>query len=48
MLDEELKAAIEKQLPGKIPHLFISSVTNKGLTELKDLFWKMLNEPLGL
>lgn len=48
MLDEELKAEIEKQLPGKIPHLFISSVTNQGLTELKDLLWKTLNEPLGL
>jgi len=45
MLDEELKAAIEKELPAKIPHLFISSVTNKGLTELKDLLWKVLNEP---
>jgi GTP-binding protein len=25
MLDEELKAAIEKELPADIPHLFISS-----------------------
>ncbi|HEY6062332.1 MAG TPA: GTPase ObgE, partial [Chitinophagaceae bacterium] len=44
MLDEELKAAIEKELPADIPHLFISSVTNKGLTELKDLLWKVLNQ----
>jgi GTP-binding protein len=44
MLDDELKAAIEKELPSDIPHLFISSVTNKGLTELKDLLWKVLNE----
>ena len=48
MLDAELRTEIEKQLPGKIPHLFISSVTNQGLTELKDLLWKVLNEPLGL
>ena len=47
MLDDELKAAIEKELPVKIPHLFISSVTNKGLVELKDLLWKVLNEPVG-
>jgi GTP-binding protein len=46
MLDDELKAAIEKQLPENIPHVFISSVTQKGLTELKDLLWKILNKPL--
>ena len=42
MLDDELKAAIEKELPAPTPHLFISSITNKGLTELKDLLWKEL------
>lgn len=45
MLDEELTAAIKKELPSNIPHVFISSVTNKGLTELKDLLWKVLNQP---
>ena len=43
MLDGELKAAIEKELPGNIPHIFISSVTGLGLPELKDLLWKTLN-----
>jgi GTP-binding protein len=42
MLDDELKAAIEKELPRDIPHVFISSVTGKGLPELKDLLWKTL------
>lgn len=46
MLDEELKEAISKELPAAIPHLFISSVTNKGLTELKDLLWQTLNKPV--
>jgi GTP-binding protein len=46
MLDEELKTAIAKELPANIPQLFISSVTNKGLTELKDLLWKVLNQPV--
>jgi len=46
MLDDELKQAIEKELPKNIPHLFISSLTNKGLTELKDLLWKVLNIPI--
>ena len=44
MLDEELKAEIEKELPKDIPSLFISSVAQQGLTELKDLIWQKLNE----
>ena len=45
MLDDELKDEIAKELPENIPHLFISSVTQKGLTELKDLLWHTLNKP---
>lgn len=45
MLDDELKEAIGRELPGNIPHLFISSVRQKGLNELKDLLWKVLNTP---
>ncbi len=48
MLDDELKEAIAKELPADIPHLFISAITNKGLTELKDLLWKTLNKPVGV
>jgi GTP-binding protein len=44
MLDDELKAAIVKELPENIPHIFISSLTQQGLTDLKDLLWKALNE----
>lgn len=44
MLDDELKNAIEKELPRDIPHIFISSVTQKGLVQLKDLLWEILNE----
>jgi GTP-binding protein len=47
MLDEELRAAIEKELPQNIPHVFISSITQQGLTELKDLLWKVLNTKQG-
>jgi GTP-binding protein len=43
MLDDELKSAIEKELPKKIPHVFISSFTNQGLTQLKDLLWETMN-----
>jgi GTP-binding protein len=42
MLDNELRTAIEKDLPAYIPHVFISSVANQGLNELKDTLWKAL------
>jgi GTP-binding protein len=43
MLDDELKEAIEKDLPENIPYIFISSIANKGLVELKDILWNALN-----
>ena len=43
MLDDELIEEIEKELPKDIPHIFISSLSQTGLTELKDILWKMLN-----
>ncbi|MCL2726821.1 MAG: GTPase ObgE [Bacteroidales bacterium] len=44
MLDAELEAQTKALLPNDIPHVFISSITGKGLTELKDLLWKTLNQ----
>jgi GTP-binding protein len=44
MLDDELKQAIEKELPENIPHVFISSITQQGLFQLKDILWKTLNK----
>jgi GTP-binding protein len=44
MLDDELKHAIAAELPENIPAVFISSITQTGLSELKDLLWKLLNE----
>jgi GTP-binding protein len=44
MLDEELIAEIKQELPTDLPSLFISSVAQQGITELKDLIWKKLNE----
>tara|TARA_R110002020_G_scaffold143830_3_gene316476 strand:- start:2190 stop:3206 length:1017 start_codon:yes stop_codon:yes gene_type:complete len=45
MLDSELKAELKKELDKSlpIPYLFISSVAQQGLTELKDTLWQMLN-----
>lgn len=42
MLDDDLKADIEKELPQSIPYIFISSLTGQGIAELKDLLWKIL------
>jgi GTPase len=44
MLDDELKEAIAATLPKDIPHLFIASVSNQGIVELKDTLWKALTE----
>ncbi|WP_417874604.1 GTPase ObgE [Xanthomarina gelatinilytica] len=46
MLDNELKAELKAELDKTLPveYMFISSVAQQGLTELKDKLWKMLNE----
>jgi GTP-binding protein len=43
LLDDELEQALRADLPD-IPYVFISSVAQTGLTELKDLIWKTLND----
>ena len=43
MLDDELKTEMKREVPTELPHVFISSVTNQGITELKDLIWKHLH-----
>jgi len=42
LLDDELKEMVEETVPEGIPYLFISSVAQRGLMELKDLLWKTL------
>tara|TARA_B100001540_G_scaffold313358_1_gene336143 strand:+ start:32 stop:1027 length:996 start_codon:yes stop_codon:yes gene_type:complete len=43
MLDEELKNEMNKEIPKEITTIFISSIAQKGLSELKDIIWKQLN-----
>ncbi len=43
MLDDELREAIQAELPEGIPTVFISAVTGHGITELKDLLWREIN-----
>tara|TARA_R110000868_G_scaffold95865_8_gene263520 strand:+ start:439 stop:1449 length:1011 start_codon:yes stop_codon:yes gene_type:complete len=46
LLDDELKAELKEELDNElpIPYVFISSVAQQGLTQLKDMLWKMLND----
>ncbi|MES2837235.1 MAG: GTPase ObgE [Bacteroidota bacterium] len=44
LVDDELISLIKKELPQNLPVIFISSHTQQGLTELKDLLWKTINE----
>lgn len=43
LLDDELQQEMKAELPADIPSVFISSVAQKGITELKDLLWKEIN-----
>ncbi|WP_395804816.1 GTPase ObgE [Daejeonella sp.] len=43
MLDDELMNEMKQELPA-VPSIFISSVAQKGLVELKDMLWKAINE----
>ena len=42
LLDQELKHEIAQELVLPVPYVFISSVANTGMMELKDLLWKAL------
>ena len=43
LVDDDTIKEIKKHLPKKVPHVFISSVTQQGIDELKDLIWLTLN-----
>lgn len=44
MLDEELEAEIAATLPADVPHVFISSITQKNIQKLKDLLWQQIQD----
>jgi GTP-binding protein len=43
LLDEELMKEFKEELPKEIPHIFISSLTQYNIKELKDMIWKAIN-----
>ncbi|MEH0158033.1 GTPase ObgE [Limibacter armeniacum] len=44
MIDDELEQLLLETIPKNVPYVFISSVVQKGLTELKDLLWKAIHD----
>jgi GTP-binding protein len=44
LVDVDTIKEIKKHLPKKVPHVFISSVAQQGIDELKDLIWLTLNK----
>ncbi len=44
LLDDELKEMLLPELPPDVPYIFMSSVAEQGLVELKDMLWKTINE----
>ena len=44
LLDEELRQEIKKELPAGIKTIFISSISQIGIVELKDMIWKMIHD----
>lgn len=44
LLDEELQSEIKADLPTTVPAIFISSIAQKGLIELKDMIWEAINQ----
>ncbi|MCI6160676.1 MAG: GTPase ObgE [Prevotellaceae bacterium] len=43
LLDDELIEMLKATIPDDLPVVFISSVANQGLNELKDVLWRELN-----
>lgn len=43
LLDEELREELSMELPENIKSVFISSVTNDGINQLKDVLWSAIN-----
>ncbi|MBR4722842.1 MAG: GTPase ObgE [Muribaculaceae bacterium] len=47
-LDDELISEIAASLPEDVPHVFISAVTGQGITALKDMLWRAINDENNL
>ena len=46
ILDDDMISEMQDLIPKDIPSIFISSITNKGIPQLKDMLWKELNREI--
>ncbi len=44
LIDDELKEMLMEDMPDDLPVIFFSSVSQQGLTELKDAIWKAISD----
>ncbi len=44
LIDEELQQLLQPEIPEDVPHIFISSVTQYNIQQLKDLLWDTINK----
>ena len=44
MLDDELKEALKAECPENVEYIYISSVAQEGLVELKDKLWTKIEK----
>lgn len=44
LLDDELIAEMQKELPDDLPHVFISAVSGMGISALKDMLWSAITD----
>ncbi len=44
LIDDELKELLEPELPEGVETIFISSVVNSNINQLKDIIWRKINE----
>lgn len=44
LLDEELKEELSHELPEQVESIFISSITQTGIDQLKDVLWRTINQ----
>lgn len=43
LIDEKEKKKIAKKIPSGLPYVFFSSLTQEGISELKDIIWQSIN-----
>lgn len=48
VVSEEDRIELKESIPADIPYMFISSVTQEGIEQLKDKIWHTINAPLSV